>query len=110
MTVLRTSSCVIALNTMVAALTMTAQAADTILTLACQGTTTITTEEDAKPEPISMGIIINFATRMVQGFGGDPSLGEYPVTITGMNDVTVAFGGFQNNPTSELSITGSIIA
>jgi hypothetical protein len=47
---------------------------------------------------------------MVQGFGGDPSLGEYPVTITGMNDVTVAFGGFQNNPTSELSITGSIIA
>ena len=35
-----------------------AQAADTTLTLACQGTVTETMmEEEKKPEPISMGII-----------------------------------------------------
>ena len=38
-----------------------AQAADTTLTLACQGTTT-SGLEDAKPEPVSMGIIVNFTT------------------------------------------------
>jgi len=63
---LRTSSCVIALNAIVAAaLAMTVQAADSILTLACQGTVTVyehprtTTAGDAKPEPFSMGITIN---------------------------------------------------
>ena len=38
---------------------MTAQAAEPeTLTLACQGTVTITPQTDAKPEPISMGIIV----------------------------------------------------
>jgi hypothetical protein len=45
----------------------TAQAADTTLTLACQGTTT-SGLEDAKPEPISMGIIVNFAKKTVHDF------------------------------------------
>jgi hypothetical protein len=44
---------------MVAGPSMTAHAADTTLTLACQGTT-ISGVEDAKPEPVSMGIIVNF--------------------------------------------------
>jgi len=47
----------------------TAQAADTTLTLACQGTTTVTTMEGAKPEPVSMGIIVNFTKNTVHGFG-----------------------------------------
>jgi hypothetical protein len=52
----------------------TAQAADTTLTLACQGTTT-SGLEDAKPEPISMGIIVNFTKKTVHGFG-DPLFGS----------------------------------
>jgi hypothetical protein len=42
----------------------TAQAADTTLTLACKGTTT-SGFEDAKPEPISMGIISRSARSTV---------------------------------------------
>ena len=43
--------------------------------------------EDAKPEPVSMGIIVNFTDRTVQGFG------SYPVKITAWNDVSVEFSG-----------------
>jgi hypothetical protein len=56
---------------------MTAQAAEPeTLTLACQGTRIITT----KPEPISMGIIVNFTKNTVQGFG---SPGLMDVKIAG---------------------------
>jgi hypothetical protein len=53
--------CVIALAVMLVGLP-TAQAADTTLTLACEGTTTdkMKDAKDAKPAPISMGIIVNF--------------------------------------------------
>jgi hypothetical protein len=71
---------------MFACLSTTAQAADSILTLACRGTATDTIVD--KPEPVSMGIIVNFTKRTVQGFEDD-----YPVKITGWNDVTVAFSG-----------------
>jgi hypothetical protein len=46
-----------------------ATAADTTLTLVCQGTTTVTTMEGAKPEPVSMGLIVNFTKNTVHGFG-----------------------------------------
>src|SRR5262245_32342713 len=71
---LRSRSCIIGLAVMLVGLS-TAHAADTVLTLACQGTTTAGTE-DAKPEPISMGIIVNFTNRTVQGFGGRGLFGE----------------------------------
>ena len=61
------------------------------LTLACEGTTTNTVGPDAKPEPISMGVVVNFTTRTVQGFGS--GLLDYPVEITAINEVTIAFGG-----------------
>jgi hypothetical protein len=87
---------------MVAGPSMTVQAADTTLTLACQGTTTVTRMEDAKPEPISMGIIVNFTNRTVQGgFGYPPALYDFPVKITSMNEVTVVLTG-------QSFITGSI--
>jgi len=74
----------------------TAQAAEPqTLTLACQGTTT-SGLEDAKPEPVSMGIIVNFTNRTVQGFDQVGLFGElidYPVKITAWNDVTVVFKG-----------------
>jgi hypothetical protein len=103
---LRTCSRVIALTAMVTCGLVTAQAADTTLTLACQGTTTGGTE-DAKPEPISMGIIVNFTNRTVQGFGS-PGLIDYPVKITAWNDVTVSFGGSYVSANQQLSIIGSI--
>jgi hypothetical protein len=37
------------------------------LTLACEGM--VTHQPEGKPEPISMGMIVNFAERTVQGFG-----------------------------------------
>ena len=76
----RPCSCVIALAVMLVGLS-TAHAADTTLTLACQGTVT---QNDAKPEPLSMGVIVDFAARTVHGFG-------YPVEITAMDDVIVTF-------------------
>ena len=84
----------------VAGLSMTAQAADTTLTLACQGTATSGTQ-DTKPEPISMGIIVNFTNYTVQGFG-------YPVKITDVNEVTVAFEGSKPLGATVWSAWGSI--
>jgi hypothetical protein len=86
---LRLCSCVIARAVILLGLP-TAHAADTTLTLACQGTTTAGTED--KPEPISMGIIVNFMNRTVQGYGA-PGVLDYPIKITAWNDVTVAFLG-----------------
>jgi hypothetical protein len=72
---------------MMAALSMTVQAADETLTLACQGTATdITQPVDGKPEPTSMGIIINFAARTVVGL-------DFPLKITSSDEAMVFFGG-----------------
>jgi hypothetical protein len=102
---LRRSLCTIGLPVALVALS-SAHAADTTLTLACQGTTTFGTEA-AKPEPVSMGIIVNFTTHTVHGFGYPGSSGrfDFPVKITGMNEATVAF--HSSSQTGE-SITGSI--
>jgi hypothetical protein len=105
---LRTSSCIIALNAMVAVLSTTVQAADESLTLACKGTATWTSmEEDAKSEPVSMGIILNFTKKTVHGFG-TPGLMDYPVNITGVDEASVAFGGYREYGATTLSITGSV--
>jgi len=81
----------------------TAQAADTTLTLACQGTTRL---GNAAPEPIAMGIIVNFTNQTVQGFGA-PGVLDYPVKITASNDVTIAFLGTDEKHDGS-SIRGSI--
>jgi len=106
---LRTSACINALTAMVAALSMTAQAADETLTLACQGTTTdkMKDAKDTKPAPISMGIIVNFTKNTVQGFG-IPGVSDYPVKIRGMNDARIVFDASHDNGTSVASITGTI--
>src|SRR2546429_103422 len=78
----------------------TAQAADTTLTLACQGTVTVTPSvDDAKPVPISESIILNFTTHTVRGFG-------YPTEITSTNDTTITFGG--SDRSTGWSVDGSI--
>jgi hypothetical protein len=111
---LRTGSLVIALTAMVTGPSMTGQAADTTLTLACQGTATVPTigMEHPKPEPISMGIIVNFTNGTVRGFESIPGFSRwfnFPVKITSTNEVAVHFhGSDQTGSARATSITGSI--
>jgi len=86
---------------------MTAQAAEPeTLTLACNGTVT----DDDKPEPVSMGIVVDFANRTVQGFltPGDGLAVYYPVNITGWDDVTVSFRGSGSDKIGSSSIRGTM--
>jgi hypothetical protein len=93
---------------LVAALSTTAQAGETgTLTLACKGTT-VAPYNGGQPEPVSMGLIVNFTAGTVQGFG-TPDLLDPPVKITGINDVTVAFGGSARiGGSSDWSLSGSV--
>ena len=81
---------ILAAPVLLASLTTARAAEPPTLTLAFQGTVT-SDLENAKPEPVSMGIIVDFTNRTVQGFGA-PVL-DYPIGITAWNDVTVAFFG-----------------
>jgi hypothetical protein len=72
------------------------------LTLACQGTTADFGRPDDK-EPLSTGIIINFATQTIVGLDA-PS--NSSIKILDMDEVTVSFGGGSSYP--EWSIAGSI--
>jgi hypothetical protein len=66
---------------------MTVQAADTTLMLACKGTKTFRMEGGNYPlertEPISMGVIVNLTARTVTG------LEERPLTIRSANETTI---------------------
>jgi hypothetical protein len=96
---LRSCSRVIALTAMVASPSMVAQAAEpTTLTLACQGTMT-TAMERAKRERISMGIVVDFTARTVQGFGYPDS-----IRITRESEFTVDFADSKD----DMSIIGII--
>ena len=109
---LQTCSRIIALAAMVAGPSMTVQAAEpATLTLACKGTVTDMSTPNAKPEPLSMGIIVNFTagtvqgldfmTRSIQGLIGPKDF----VKITSTNDLTITFLG---RSSSGLSINGSL--
>jgi hypothetical protein len=99
--VVRSCSCVIALNAIVAALSMTVQAADETLTLACKGTIQ---RNAMKSEPVSMGIIVNFTARTITGFTLPTE--KLPLTMLNFNDTTVQFSG--SDSISSLVIDGII--
>jgi hypothetical protein len=87
---LRTCSRIIAFTAIVAG--PTAQAADTTLTLACSGTVTIKSSGPLEydPDPVSMGLIVNFTARTVQGTARwGPYLFDDKLQITEWNEVTV---------------------
>ena len=86
---------VIAVAAIVAGLPMLAQAAEpATLTLTCKGTATIRADFP-KPYPLSMGLIVNFTTRTVDGTGRQrPYLFDDQLQITEWNEVTVIFRGF----------------
>jgi len=106
---LRSRSFIIALAPMLVGLS-TAQAADTTLTLACQGTatdismppgSTDITMPTGKPEPTSMGIIINFTARSVAGL-------DFPIKITSSDEAMVFFEGSDDTERTFRNISGRI--
>ena len=89
-----------AVKTMLLALAAlsTAQAAEPTgtLTLACQGTATDKPDlgEAAKPEPVSMGLIIDFTTKTVAGFDRVfQSFSAGRIKITVIDSTSIVFGG-----------------
>ena len=68
------------------------------LTLACKGTAS---QINAKPEPISMGIIIDFTARTVAGF-------SLRAKITAADEATVAFDGSKEDGENTFVIVGRI--
>ena len=75
------------------------------LTLACQGTVTNNTKPDAKPEQITMGIVVNFTARTVAGFTY-PGLEELPVVIRDADEVHITFTG--SNESGSSIVAGDI--
>src|SRR5262245_16999388 len=67
------------------------------LTLACQGTMIDKTDpslEAAKPEPVTMGLMIDFTSNTVAGFEHlNPVLGGAPVKIIVVDKTTIGFSG-----------------
>jgi hypothetical protein len=53
-----------------------------------------------------MGVVVNFTSGTVAGFGWPPL--EYPVKIRGVNDAMITFGGSQQRGDVESRTTGSI--
>jgi hypothetical protein len=98
---LRTCSRIIVLAAMVAGPSMTAQAADTTLTLACEGTATETVHWTTGPA--AMGIVVNFTNRTVQGF---PT--GFPVKISRWDDGIVEFSGSGDSGSFRSRILGHI--
>ena len=88
------------------------------LTLACQGTTRLSIDGSpwSPDEPSSMSIIVNFTTNTVTGLRhGDLGYDdEFPVAITGVNDLIVMFGGYKkfgeysDGSENSSTITGTI--
>ena len=86
---------------------MDAKAEDTAaaaLALACEGTVADKINLDAKPEPISMGIIVNFTARTVTGFRG----ANFPVAVTSVDEVRISFRGLNSSLAFFAAVYGSI--
>jgi hypothetical protein len=80
-----------------------AKAEQSTLTLACKGTKT----RSLMPMPIEMGIIINWTTRTVQGFGLPET--SIPAEIRSANDVIITFSGvISPGPLFDISVGGRI--
>jgi hypothetical protein len=104
------SCCFIVAATILVSQTAEAQQPAT-LTLACEGTITLRYPNSGYPDeqsPTSMGIIINFTTRTVQGFGILGKGNQLPITAA--DDVTITFYGYTSprDPPAEAWIMGQI--
>jgi hypothetical protein len=95
---------VIALTAMVAG--STAHAADTTLTLACEGTKTETFYGRSERRNVSLSIIINFAARTVTGFREEERLVE--LTIDDISETTISFAGSNSAAMVSYNMNGTI--
>ena len=77
---------------------LTAQAAERAVLLVCEGK--VTQPPGPKPEPVSVGIIINFTAGTVTWTDAT----DFPLTIIKLNEMTVDFRGSNGSRT----LTGSI--
>jgi hypothetical protein len=105
----RACSRVIALIAMVACLSVTANAADTTLTLACKGTETRKSWDGARKssEVINIGLIVDFQKKTIIG------LSDSLLTIVGVTETTISFEGAEAywNMNGTLDrVTGSLVA
>ena len=67
---------------------MAAQAADATLTLACQGTVSRSSPSpDPEPQPTSVGVILNFAAKTIEGFDGR----KYSIRIKDISELDLTF-------------------
>jgi hypothetical protein len=99
---------VITLIAMVICLSMAAQAADTTLTLACEGTETSRGGARTSSEVINIGIIVDFQKMTVVGL--EPTV---PLTIDRLTETTISFAGAEANwhMSGILDrVTGSLVA
>ena len=71
----------------------TAQAAERSVLLVCEGK--VTHPSGPKPEPVSVGIIINFTARTVTWTDAT----DFPLTIIKLNEMTVDFRGSNGSRT-----------
>jgi hypothetical protein len=99
---------IISMIARIAVLALAALAAEPTgtLTLACQGTTQWS--DEAKPEPTSTGLIIDFTARTLEGFGRDVT---FPIRITDVTETTIQFTGnnwSDPNKTASFNIFGTI--
>jgi hypothetical protein len=93
---------------MVAALSATALAADTTLTLACKGTETSRGGAPTSSEVINIGIIVDFQKKPVVGL--EPTV---PLTIDGLTETTISFAGAETDWHMSGTfdrVTGSLVA
>jgi hypothetical protein len=99
----------IALAAMATCGVVTAQATDTTLTLACQGTETDKGGAGSSSEQINIGIIVDFQKKVVLGLSGD----SVPVPITSISETTISFAaqetGWVMNGTLD-RVTGALVA
>ena len=85
-----------------------AQAADTTLTLACQGTQTSGEGARKSSEVINIGIVVDFQKKTVVGL--EPAV---PLTIDGLTETTISFVGQEADwhMSGTLDrVTGSLVA
>src|SRR5262245_46605806 len=103
---------------MMAALSATVQAADETLTLACQGTASMT-GGIGDTGPVSMGLIVNLTTRTVHGFreqfqtdGSDAQLKitevkESILVLRGQMGSIIDLSGFMDRMTGDMTVTAT---
>src|SRR5262245_3738437 len=73
----------------------TAQAADSTLTLACQGTAnmTMSTGDSGDTGPVSMGLVVDLRARTVAGFRGQFTNSQMPLEIPEVKEEVLVLGG-----------------